>query len=272
MRTSAENHERLPLLKAHAKTRGRKKEPDWIPCAAPGCERSISPDAASRTRYCGPCQMRERDILKRAEGLDLGQREVELLWEEDSTLKVSDAAAIMHVKPRTLYALIAKGRVAATRDERNALLVPGDLVLRYAIQLRRVVGLKEASESMGVDYGYLRELVRRGVIKTRTTFWGHYGLNVDDLGALGAMLGRALPHEGDYNLVSFSEALGVHHSLTQKWIKQGRIRASKGMTGRVTIPHRELDRFVAQLRNRPAFVSESIRRRILEGIDERLSA
>ncbi len=258
------DNDQLPLLKAHLTGKAtEKKNPSDVECAAPDCQRIISYEAAQRTRFCGPCQMRARELRLIVPGYDLSDEEIDLLWEEDRSFKVSEAAAFLGVKQRSLYSLIARDAVqASTHDE--AITIARDDLLIYARSIRGVLGLKDAAAEMNVDYGYLRELVRRGAINPDQTFWGHSGISRPRLDNVKALIERALPRPDDYNLVSFSNALGVHHSVIQRMIKSGLVRFRKGVTGRISIPKSELRRLRVKATNQPDSVPRNVRSRLAQ--------
>jgi len=254
----------LPLLRAHLASKPAGKiRPSDIECAAPDCHRIISYEASQRTRFCGPCQLRARELRTLVPGHELSDKEIDLLWDENGKYRVSEAAAFLGIKQRSLYSLIARDAVqASTHDE--AITIARDDLLDYARSIRGVLGLKDAADEMSVDYGYLRELVRRGAINPDRTFWGHYGIARSRLDRVKALIERALPRPDDYNLVSFSNALGVHHSVIQRMIKSGLVGYRKGVTGRISIPKSELRRLRVKAKNQPDSVPRKVRMRLAQ--------
>lgn len=249
----------LPLLKAHmGRKRAKKNRPADVQCAAPDCLRVISYEASQRTRFCGPCQMRARELRALVPGYELSDKEIDLFWDENRSFRVSEAAAFLGVKQRSLYSLIARNAVQASTHDEAITITRADL-LGYARSIRGVLGLKDAADEMGVDYGYLRELVRRGAINPDQTFWGHYGIARTRLDKVRALIERALPRSDDYNLVSFSNALGVHHSVIQRMIKSGLVGYRKGVTGRISIPKSELRRLKVKAKNQPDSIPRNVR-------------
>lgn len=238
----------------------------WVRCAGPGCQNVISADAYPRVTLCGHCQLRARELNWEAGGGTLDREQLVALWETRDRFPVREAAQFLKMPLRTLYNLLTAGRISALKDREGRLCLTRRDMLALHRELKSVVGLREAAELMGVEYSYLRELVRRGVVRAERTFWGHYGLVLDELSAVKATLLAAMPQDNEYSLSSFARLLGVHHSLPQKWIRQGKLRSTKGVTGRVIIDRSEMERFVHLVTSRPAFLPGPVREKILAGI------
>jgi len=261
---AVEVEEAVEVVKPPRVPRGIKGP--WVRCARPGCLNVISADAYPRVTFCGHCQLRARELNWEAGAGPLDPEQMLIIWEPRERFPVREAASFLKMPLRTLYNLLTAGKIAALRNRDGKLCISRRDLLALYRDTHNIIGLREAAEEMGIDYSYLRELVRRGVVPARQTFWGHYGLGRAEMPALKATIFAALPQDNEYSLSSFARLLGVHHSLPQKWIRQGKLRAKKGLTGRVIIARTEAEHFLNLVKTRPAFLPLPVREKVLASL------